>query len=98
METDRGEIKTVQEKSQKINQSNEIIEKITEENAEGDKKTEDGKKKSTPGVIYLSRIPTKMNVRLIRDYFSKYGTVDRIYLEPKGGNIINFFIQDKSSF
>lgn len=42
------------------------------------------KKKKTPGVIYLSRIPTKMNVKLIRDYFSRFGTIDRIYLEPMG--------------
>ena len=42
------------------------------------------KKKKKRGVIYLSKIPTKMNVKLIREYFSKFGEVDRIYLEPKG--------------
>ena len=40
------------------------------------------KKEKTPGVIYLSRIPTKMNVKIIRDYLSLMGDVDRIYLEP----------------
>jgi ESF2/ABP1 family protein len=42
------------------------------------------KKKSVAGVIYLSRIPPKMNVKIIREYFSRFGDVDRIYLEPRG--------------
>ena len=45
---------------------------------------EKSKKEKIPGVIYLSRIPTKMNVKLIREYFSQFGQVDRIYLEPEG--------------
>jgi hypothetical protein len=40
-------------------------------------------KEKIPGVIYLSRIPTKMNVKLIREYFSAFGTVGRVYLEPR---------------
>lgn len=39
---------------------------------------------SKAGVIYLSRIPTKMNVKIIREYMSQYGEVGRIYLEPRG--------------
>lgn len=42
------------------------------------------KSKKQPGVVYLSRIPTKMNVKLIRDYFSDFGTVGRIFLQPEG--------------
>lgn len=44
---------------------------------------EKNKKEKKAGVIYLSRIPTKMNVRIIREYFSQYGEVDRIFLEPR---------------
>jgi ESF2/ABP1 family protein len=46
-------------------------------------KSQDEKNKKR-GVIYLSKIPNKMNVKIIREYFSKFGDVDRIYLEPKG--------------
>jgi hypothetical protein len=42
------------------------------------------KRKKTPGVVYLSSIPTKMNVKLIRDYFGDFGAVDRIFLQPEG--------------
>ena len=45
---------------------------------------EEVKKQRKAGVIYLSRIPTKMNVRIIREYFTRYGDVDRIFLEPRG--------------
>lgn len=44
------------------------------------------KKKSTPGVVYLSSVPTKMNVKIIREYFCQFGEVDRIYLQPEGEN------------
>ncbi|CAF4551490.1 unnamed protein product, partial [Rotaria magnacalcarata] len=39
------------------------------------------KKKPIPGVIYLSRIPDKMNVTIIRSYFDQYGQTGRIYLQ-----------------
>ena len=55
-----------------------------EEEPEPDDKvvsTSGKKKKPTPGVIYLSRIPNKMNVTLIRSYFDEYGQVGRIYLQ-----------------
>jgi RNA recognition motif-containing protein len=48
------------------------------------KKDETAKKEKKPGVIYLSSIPKKMNVKIIREYFSRFGKVDRIYLEPRG--------------
>jgi len=38
-------------------------------------------KQPTPGVIYLSRIPNKMNVTIIRSYFDQYGQTGRIYLQ-----------------
>jgi len=43
--------------------------------------TSETKKKPTPGVIYLSRIPNKMNVTIIRSYFDQYGQTGRIYLQ-----------------
>lgn len=43
--------------------------------------TEPTKKKLTPGVIYLSRIPNKMNVTILRSYFDQYGRTGRIYLQ-----------------
>jgi hypothetical protein len=39
------------------------------------------KKKPMPGVLYLSRIPNKMNVTIIRSYFDQYGRTGRIYLQ-----------------
>ncbi len=66
----------------------EEIEKEDEEDEEEEPESDDKvvstsgkKKKPTPGVIYLSRIPNKMNVTLIRSYFDEYGQVGRIYLQ-----------------
>lgn len=36
--------------------------------------------KTGRGIIYLSKIPMGMNVSRIREAFSEYGEVDRIYL------------------
>lgn len=36
---------------------------------------------TNPGVIYLSRIPNKMNVTIIRSYFEEYAPIGRIYLQ-----------------
>jgi RNA recognition motif-containing protein len=79
-ESEEAEEENTAESTETAVESKDVKNIETPTNAE----TKDGKKKSTPGVLFLSRIPTKMNVRIIRDYFSKYGTVDRIYLEPKG--------------
>lgn len=38
-------------------------------------------KKPKRGIIYLSSIPPYMNVSRIREYFTEFGTVDRIYLQ-----------------
>ena len=63
-----------------------FIQQDSENDTKSDAKNQEKKKKKTPGVIYLSKIPTKMNVKLIRDYFSRFGDVDRIYLEPQGNH------------
>jgi len=36
------------------------------------------------GVIYLSHIPELMSVKKVRQIFSEYGEVDRIFLQPDG--------------
>lgn len=40
------------------------------------------KKKKKRGIIYLSTIPPYMNVAKIREIFSQYGEIGRIYLQP----------------
>lgn len=62
---------------------------------EAPKKTEIELKKA--GVVYLSRIPTKMNVSIVREYFGKFGDIDRIFLEPRGKYFLRTF-HSKSVF
>ena len=37
-----------------------------------------------PGIIYLSRIPPYMKPLKVRQMFSEYGEVGRIFLQPEG--------------
>jgi len=37
-----------------------------------------------PGIVYLSSIPKRMNVKHVRQIFSAHGDVGRIFLQPKG--------------
>ena len=39
---------------------------------------------SKAGIIYLSKIPTYMNVKKIRHMMEQYGEVGRIFLQPDG--------------
>jgi len=41
-------------------------------------------KKENPGIIYLSRIPRRMNVKQIRHVFGSFGEVGRVFLKPVG--------------
>jgi len=41
-------------------------------------------KKEKPGIIYLSRIPRRMNVKQIRHVFGSFGEVGRVFLKPVG--------------
>lgn len=34
------------------------------------------------GIIYLSRIPTLMTVKKVRQIFEQYGEIGRIFLQP----------------
>ena len=42
------------------------------------------KKKHTPGIVYLSRLPPFMRPAKVRNIFSKHGEVGRIFLQPEG--------------
>ena len=49
------------------------------------KKVKKKKKSETEaGVIYLSRIPTGMNVTKVRQVFEQYGEVGRMFIQPDG--------------
>lgn len=39
---------------------------------------------SNAGILYMSRVPSNMTVKIIRDLFSKYGEIGRIFLQPDG--------------
>ncbi|KAM7444753.1 Activator of basal transcription 1 [Porites harrisoni] len=41
------------------------------------------KTKTTPGVVYLSRLPPFMKPAKIRNIFSQYGEVGRLFLQPE---------------
>lgn len=56
------------------------MEEKTEE-METQKERENGRTKKKRGIIYLSTIPKYMNIAKIRDIFSTYGEVGRIYLQ-----------------
>lgn len=39
-------------------------------------------KKKKPGIIYLGTLPPFMNVTKVKDIFSSYGELGRIFLQP----------------
>ena len=43
-------------------------------------------KKTIPGVVYMSRLPPFMKPAKIRNIFSQYGEVGRLFLQPEGTN------------
>lgn len=45
------------------------------------KETEETNKTPKRGIIYLSSIPPYVNVSKIREVFSEFGTVGRVYLQ-----------------
>lgn len=44
------------------------------------------KKKNKYGVVYLSYIPTGLNVKILREIMEDFGEVGKIYLEPEGAS------------
>lgn len=69
-----------------------FIEENQEENEEV-LPIEDDKVKKKRGLIYLSSIPKFMNVTKVREIFSEYGEIGRVYLQlaDHGLFIIYFF-------
>lgn len=57
---------------------------VSEELSDGEENTDtqaEPKKPPKRGIIYLSSIPPYMNVTRIREFFSEFGTVGRVYLQ-----------------
>lgn len=46
------------------------------------------KKTKKRGIVFLSTIPPYMNVAKIREIFSKYGEIGRIYLQPSASKFL----------
>ena len=55
------------------------VENVTQ--GEDDRKMKGGKKRK-PGIIYLSSIPTGYNVSRTTGFFSQFGRVGRVFLQP----------------
>ena len=53
---------------------------------EDEEEPEEPVKKKKPGLIYLSTIPPKMNVQLIREALMPYGEIGRVFLQPRSSN------------
>lgn len=76
-----------QEDSSESNENNHIINcNVEDESTQVQKeiakiKVEKFGKKDKRGIIYLFTIPRYMNVMLIREMFSVYGKVGRVYLQ-----------------
>ncbi|XP_012257265.1 activator of basal transcription 1-like [Athalia rosae] len=66
-------------------QSDDIEEEILTDSNDGTSKnalgSQEGRKKKR-GIVYLSTIPKYMNVTKVREIFSEYGELGRIYLQP----------------
>lgn len=73
-----------------------------EENMKNDEKQKKRKLKETTskaGVVYLSRIPRYMNVKILKERLSYFGEVGRIYLQADGKSFfVLFFMSRFSSF
>jgi len=76
-----------------INEDNEDICKIISDTENETKQITDIQEKKTVkfdkkvkrGIIYLSTIPKYMNVTMLREIFSAYGEVGRVYLQLENG-------------
>ncbi|VWU49530.1 small subunit rRNA processing protein, putative [Hepatocystis sp. ex Piliocolobus tephrosceles] len=52
------------------------------------------KEESRKGIVYLSHVPMGLNVSKIREIFSKYGMVDKIYLNKKKEKEMNILFNE----
>lgn len=75
-----------QEDSNRSDESNHMMNCNVEDESQAQKEIAETKvkrfaKKDKRGIIYLFTIPKYMNVTLIREIFSVYGKVGRVYLQ-----------------
>ncbi|KYN28719.1 PREDICTED: activator of basal transcription 1-like [Trachymyrmex cornetzi] len=71
----------VQENSNESNEDNHAMDCDADELAQIQKKVVKNGKSVKRGIIYLSTIPKYMNITMIREMFSAYGKVGRVYLQ-----------------
>jgi len=71
----------LQENSNESNEDNHAMDCDTDESAQIQKKIKKKVKNVKRGIIYLSTIPKYMNITMIREMFSAYGKVGRVYLQ-----------------
>lgn len=64
----------------------------------GTGKVIDKKKTKKRGIIYLSTIPPYMNVTKVREIFSQFGEVGRIYLQPSASKYFEVRISSSMQF
>ena len=73
---------------------NDLVEEIenNDDDEEEDEKAKTRKKplENKPGIIYLSTIPPDFNVSRTTEFFSQFGSVGRVFLQP--GELISFKI------
>lgn len=51
---------------------------------DADRTKEEKVKKTSPGIVYLSRIPPFMQPQKVKVLLSQFGTIGRVYLQPEG--------------
>ncbi|XP_012054373.1 PREDICTED: activator of basal transcription 1-like [Atta cephalotes] len=71
----------IQENSNESNENNHAMDCDADESTQIQKKVQKKGKKVKRGIIYLSTIPKYMNIMMIREMFSAYGKVGRVYLQ-----------------
>jgi len=71
----------IQENSNESNENNHAMDCDADESTQIQKKVQKRGKKIKRGIIYLSTIPKYMNITMIREMFSAYGKVGRVYLQ-----------------
>lgn len=64
----------------------EMNEESENEEVEEEEEAVTKKKKKKPGIVYLSSIPPKMNVRLLTEALMVHGEIGRVFLQPSTSN------------
>ena len=70
--------------------TDEIVENDSEEDVEEEEEATTKNKK--PGIIYLSTIPPRMNVQLLREALAPFGEIGRVYLQAEDSMQLYFHL------